>query len=340
MRKSLALFIAMLMLALWTTGLSMKPVHPDLAEGALAETHASPHDSGQPELEPTEPPEQKYDAPEETPSDAPPPPVEEPALTEKPEETQVDSPAQEEPGASDTAEPTLAPPESITEAPTAIPTLTPAQETDAPSDVPSQSPTLAPSETPSDMPSQSPTLTPSETPAAPEDAPAGVYQVSPSEAVYTVGSLTPLMFSITPPDAAFTGVEGVECAYADGVVTIGPDALAALSVGDHILAFLFDGGARVDVPLKVVAAKVAAKGDLDSLTIGGTTYYYEFLSEDRNEFAPYWTWDASKATLTLDGYDGKKIYAQGSKELTVVMAPGSVNTVTSSDDSSLTPTVG
>lgn len=322
MRKSPALFIAfMLSLALWTTGLLADSIHPALTESALAETQADgapPGESGQPEAEPTQLPEQDRDAPEATASVTPPPSAEVPTQTEKPE-SHADSPAQETPRAEATSEPTLSPPDSNTESPTAVPTQTPAQ---APGD--------APTDAPSDAPAQSPTIMPSETPTASEDAPAGIYHVSPAEAVYMLGSLAPLTFSITPPGAPFIGIEGVESAYEDGVVTISPEAVDALGEGEHILTFLFDKAARVDVPLKIIAAEMAAKGPMESLLINGRSYD---ISEDRIE--PTWAWNATTATLTLDGYDGGNIYASRSGALTVVTAPGSVNTITSSDESSL-----
>ena len=305
----------MLSLALWTIGLSADPTHPVLTQSALAEAQAEdipPREPGLPEAEPTQLPDQDRDAPEAKVSDAPSSPAEDPAPTEMPE-----SPEQETPGIEDTPEPTLSPPESNAESPTAMPTQTSSQ---------------APADAPADMPTQAPTIMPSETATAPADAPDEACQVSPAEAVYMLGSLTPLTFSITPPGAPFIGIEGLESAYADGAVTIDPDALDALGEGEHILAFLFDNAARVEVPLKIIAAKLAAKGPTESLIIGGRTYS---ASEDQSETTQHWVWNASTATLTLDGYDGDKIFASGLKALTVVTAPGSVNTITSSDECSL-----
>jgi hypothetical protein len=310
MRKSLALFIALaLSLALCTTGFSIDPMHPASAERVSAEAPAG--DAPQPDAEQSH----TVSHQEESPSDTAPPRAAEPTPTEKPEGGSAPGSAQEMPEETATAEPTLPPPEESA-APTAAPTQTPAQ-------------------TPAGAPVDRQEAIPAETPPAPVDASAEAYRVSPAEAVYVMGSNIPLKFAIFPSGAPFLGVEGVECAYADGAVTIGAEALDALGGGEHILAFLFEEDVRVEVPLKVVAAKAAAKGSMESLIIGGKTFGPENLSQDRTETVQHWTWNAATATLTLDGYNGDRIYAWGAKALTVVTTAGSVNTVASPDGDSL-----
>ncbi len=315
MRKRLALFIAfMLSMALWTTGLSADPIHTALMESALAEAQADgapKSESGQADAEPAQQPD---GAPEAKASDAPPPSEEVPTQTEMPE-AHTESPAQETPGAEASPEPTLSPSESNSESPTPMPTPTSSE---------------APADAPSDAPAQSPTIIPSETPTPTEDAPAGACQVSPAVAVYMLGSLEPLTFSITPHGAPFIGIDGFESAYADGVVTIPQEAIDSLGEGDHILKFLFENDKCVDVKLKIVAAQLATKGSVDVLIIDN-----KIVNASIDDTKTTWTWNAATSTLTLDGYDGGKIQASRSGALTVVTASSSVNTITSSDEGSL-----
>ena len=301
MRNKLALFIAfVLLLSLGTTGFSMYPVQPALAEGSLSDVQASTLEPVKLE-EPTQQPAQR----DEPPSDVQPSPTTQPEPTEAPEGESAPDPTQ---GAATTG-----------------PIILPSEDPDTPTDNPIQ----VPSET-AEKPTEEPTAVPSETPAAPEDVLAGVYQVSPAEATYVMGSRAPLTFAISPPGAPFHEVEGVECTYADGVVTIGAEALDGLGGGEHTLTFNFDDGARVKVPLVILAAKVAEKGLMASLNIGGKSWTYE-LSQDIWNDSQHWSWNAATATLTLDGYNGGAIYATGKQALTVATAESSVNTIVSSD---------
>jgi len=278
----------------------------------------------------TAPPKAPSDAPSAAPTQSSP---------EAPSDSPTAVPTQSPPEApSDTpkAMPSQSPPESPSDTPTAVSSQSPPETpSDTPNAMPSQSPPEAPAETPTAAPTASPAGIPFETPAAPEGALAGAYQVSPREAVYMMGSLDPMTFAIEPPGAPFLGVEGMECAYADGVVTLGAEKLDALGAGEHVLAFLFEGGGRVEVCLTVVAASAVSKGPMEYLLIGGTTYDSLQLSEDRSNPAQHWAWNAATATLTLDGYDGGGIHARGMKPLTVATAAGSVNTIASSEDASL-----
>ena len=308
MLKNLALFIILALFLASGTGLSMNPVHPAMAEGFsdLQTEDASTLEPVRPE-EPTQPPTQR----DETPSDSQPSQTAEPEPTEAPEEQSTPEPTQD----------------ATEEAAIVEPTIHPSEDRDTPTENPIQ----VPSET-EEAPTQEPTAMPSETPAAPEDV--GAYQVSPIEAMYMMGSHVPLTFAISPPDAPFYEVEGVECSYADSVVTIGAEALERLGGGEHTLAFIFDDGARVEVPLVIHDAKVAAKGLMASLIIGGKYWTYELSQDIRND-SQHWSWTAATATLTLDGYNGGAIYATGEQALTVATTEGSMNTITSLDASAL-----
>ena len=226
------------------------------------------------------------------------------------------------------AEPTNAPDTSPTNEPDEAPTASPADElgevpTQSPTELPNQEPSVEPSASPTEMCTEAPTIAPNETPAP------SIYQVSPAEVTYFLGSQAALAFSITPSDAPFRGVEGFESNYVDGVVTIGPDVLSTLTEGEHTLAFLFADGERIEAKLTVSAAKLVAKGPI-LLKIGGYEYVGQ-LASDYSDDSQHWAWDAETATLTLSGYNGSQICCYGEQTLTVILSSGSVNTISSSD---------
>jgi len=283
----------------------------DAASGPQA-----PGESEEPGAEPEKPPR----APAEAPGGEPPAAPSEP--TKAPE------------AAEPSGEPTAAPSGEPTAAPSGEPTAAPSGE---PTEAPSGEPTAAPSGEPTEAPSEEPTAAPSEEPAeAPTEAPGetaapAAYAVSPAEAAFELGGGQPaLEFAVSPADAPFEGIEGVESAFEGGVVTVPAEALEALGPGEHILAFLFSDGARVEVKLTLAQAapRLVAKGDLTRLKIDGRDLTAGELSGGAS--GSNWSWDAAAGVLTLSGYNGGTISAGGI--LRVHLAEGTANSVTSTQD--------
>ncbi len=218
------------------------------------------------------------------------------------------------------------------QSPVQTPEVTPSPE---PSGI-APSPTFTPEETgtpssaaeaSSPFPSVAPTLAPT---PSPEAAIPVTYSVSPDAAVYPLGSQAGLSFSISPLDAPFSGVEGLDWTCQDGVVTLRSDALATLCAGEHVLAFLFSDGMRVEVPLTVTEPRLLAKGSAKWLKIGGKDYAADGLASDTSSISQHWFWNAAEETLTLSGYNGSEIQYDGGKPLEILLTPGTENTIVSS----------